>query len=144
MNPDPSLCRLIANPHRLKKNDLRITTQDKSKDHITNYIRSRYNHLYITSTLLSNIEMIISDYIREYEVDLVCDDIIKRVIQNTIQESSILIGFDMPDTPDTPDPLSDQSDCEMIDSGDEDNQGSNAFSDYEDETYEDDSDTDDL
>lgn len=141
MNPDPSLCRLIANPHRLKKNDLKITTQDKSKDHITNYIRSRYNHLYITSTLLSNIEMIISDYIREYEVDLVCDDIIKRVIQNTIQESSTLIGFDMPDMPD---PLSDQSDCEMIDSGDEDDQGSNPFSDYEDETYEDDSDTDDL
>ena len=94
MNTDPSLCRLIANPHRLKKNEIKITSENKGKEHLSKYIRSEYHHLYITPMLLSDLDEIIRDYIFDYEIERVCEDIIKRVIQNTIRDASTVIGFD--------------------------------------------------
>lgn len=99
MNPDPSLFRLIANPHRLKKEIPKVPLQKKGREYITRYIRNEYNHIYITPALLSGIDSLVRDYIADYEVERVCDDIIKSVIQITIRDASTVIGFDPVETP---------------------------------------------
>lgn len=94
MNPDPSLCRLIANPHRLKKNEIKSKPENKGTEHLRKYIRCEYHHLYITPMLLSDLDSIIRDYITDYEIERVCEDIIEFVIQNTIRDAFTVVGFD--------------------------------------------------
>lgn len=134
MNLDPSLCRLIANPRRLKK-EIKRKPETKGKEHLNKYIRSEYNHLYITPTLISGIDSLIRDFIADYEVERVCDDIIKRVIQNTIRDASTVIGFDPIDTPENKDEfVGDESNDSIDDTIDDSYESSDHETDHETDT----------
>lgn len=98
MNSDPSLCRLIANPHRLKKNEIKVTiVRDKGKDKIKEYLREEYKHLYISHNLISDLDNLIKDYLADYEISLICEEMIQRIITRSKKYRTLepeIIAFD--------------------------------------------------
>ena len=98
MNSDPSLCRLIANPHRLKKNEIKVNiVRDKGKDRIKEYLRDEYKHLYISPNLISDLDKLIKDYLTDYEISLICEEMIQRVIARSKKYRGLdpeIIAFD--------------------------------------------------
>ena len=102
MNSDPSMCRLIANPHRLKKNEIKVNiVRDKGKDRIKEYLRDEYKHLYISPNLVSDLDKQIKDYLTDYEISLICEEMIQRVIARSKKYRALdteIIAFDNVDS----------------------------------------------
>ena len=102
MNSDPSMCRLIANPHRLKKNEIKVNiVRDKGKDRIKEYLRDEYKHLYISPNLISDLDKLIKDYLTDYEISLICEEMIQRVIARSKKYRGLdpeIIAFDNVDS----------------------------------------------
>lgn len=102
MNSDPSMFRLIANPHRLKKNEIKVNiVRDKGKDRIKEYLRDEYKHLYISPNLISDLDNLIKDYLTDYEISLICEEMIQRVIARSKKYRTLepeIIAFDNVDS----------------------------------------------
>ena len=102
MNSDPSMFRLIANPHRLKKNEIKVNiVRDKGKDRIKEYLRDEYKHLYISPNLISDLDNLIKDYLTDYEISLICGEMIQRVIARSKKYRTLepeIIAFDNVDS----------------------------------------------
>ena len=87
---DPSLCRLIANPYRLKPLQPPVNySQGKSKEYIQRFLRSEYKDLYITESLVDLISHKIKETLYDYNVDCIVQDCICQLIDTICKEQCV-------------------------------------------------------
>uniref|UniRef100_A0A6C0F567 Uncharacterized protein n=1 Tax=viral metagenome TaxID=1070528 RepID=A0A6C0F567_9ZZZZ len=87
---DPSMCRLIANPHLLKPMQPPANySQGKSKEYIQRFLRSEYKDLYITESLVDLISIKIRETLHEYDINCVVNQCICDMLDSLCQEYEI-------------------------------------------------------
>lgn len=84
MNQDYDHFRLIANPYRLNKPEVK-KPKDNIDDLLIKYLKLKYK-IYIHSDLLIDINAIIDNKINDYRIEKISHDFVETCIKNVLEK----------------------------------------------------------